>query len=174
MPAPALDDPNAVLAMDLAATILSDGRSSRLYQNIKERKGLVNTISAGFATHLYPGMVYAIATPASATPEQIVQETWQEMKNLATLPPSEAEMAKARRVIRNGLLFGMETNTGQSSTIGYYYTLTGSMDFLNQYLQRLDAITPEDVAAVAATYFSSEPVTVIIKPDTASAHGSDQ
>lgn len=172
LPAPALDDAKAVLAMDLAVTILGDGRSSRLYQKIKEEKRLVNSISAGFATHRYPGMNYAIATPADAEPSQIVSETWQVMKDLATTPPTEAEMAKARRVIRNGMLFGMETNTGQSSTIGYYYTLTGSNDFLNQYLERLDALTADDVAQVAKQYFEREPVTVIIEPQTATDGGA--
>lgn len=163
-PAPALDDANRVLAMDLAVTILGDGRSSRLFQTVKERKGLVSSISAGFATHRYPGMVYAAAMPAGEDVQAALDEIWQVMRELATDSPTESEMAKARRVIRNGLLFGMETNTGQSSTIGYYYTLTGGMDFLNQYLARLDGLTADDVAAVARDFFATEPVTVIVEP----------
>src|SRR5690606_5428166 len=108
-PAPAFADAKEVLAMDLAVTVLGDGRSSRLYRQLKEEKRIVNSISAGFATHLYPGMAYAVATPAGNNVDEIVQEIWQTFRDLAENPPTESEMAKIRRVIRNGLLFGMET-----------------------------------------------------------------
>ncbi len=172
--APALDNVTDVLAMDIAVTILGDGRSSRLYQIIKEQKRLVNTISAGFATHRYPGLVYAIATPAQDNDQIVIEATWKEMLALGSNPPTETEMAKARRVIKNGMLFGMETNTGQSSTIGYYYTLTGNMDFLNNYLARLNALTADDVARVTKQYFSTEPVTVIVEPTPSSDNEGTQ
>lgn len=171
-PAPAFEDSKEVLAMDLAVTLLGDGRSSRLFRQLKEEKRIVNSISAGFATHRYPGMAYAVATPADETSADIVDEIWQTFRALGENPPSESEMAKILRVIRNGLLFGMETNTGQSSTIGYYYTLTGSTRFLSEYLQHLDALTPADVAAVAKKYFSNKPVTVIVEPDKSEAEGA--
>lgn len=172
--APALDDARAVLAMDLAVTILGDGRSSRLFQIVKERKRLVNSVSAGFATHRYPGMVYVIATPAAdVDTQQVMDEIGIQMRELGTAPPTESEMAKARRVIRNGLLFGMETNTGQTSTIGYYYTLTGGTEFLNQYLARLDALSSDDVAQIAKDYFAREPVNVIVEPTPPTGNESD-
>ncbi len=171
-PAPGMADEDEVIAMDLALTLLGDGRSSRLYRAIKEDKRLVNTVSAGFATHRYPGMAYLAATLSDTDPETVVTEATAVFRGLESHPPTDAEMAKAKRVIRNGLLFGMETNTGQSSTIGYYYTLTGNTRFLDEYMSRLDAITADDVARIARVYFSRDPVTIIVEPQQVATKGA--
>lgn len=171
---PSLDKINDVLAMDLALTILGDGRSSRLYRILKEEKRLVNSVSAGFASHRYPGMAYLAATLSDPNPEDVISEAAVIFRGLADNPPTDAEMAKARRVIRNGMLFGMETNTGQSSTIGYYFTLTGDGEFLENYLDRLDALTAQDVSRIAAEYFSHDPVSITVEPKSQVSKGTAQ
>lgn len=171
-PAPSLSEQNEVIAMDLALTLLGDGRSSRLNRVLKEDRRLVNTVSAGFATHRYPGLAYLAATLSETNPEDVVTEATALFRGLRTNLPNEAEMAKAKRVIRNGLLFGMETNTGQSSTIGYYYTLTGDTTFLDTYLARLDAITPADTAHIADAYFTRDPITIIVEPQQSETKGA--
>lgn len=171
-PAPGIDKASEVIAMDLAMTMLGDGRSSRLYRALKEEKRLVNSVSAGFATHRYPGMTYLAATLSDGNVDTVISEATAIFRNLATQPPTAAELAKARRVIRNGMLFGMETNTGQSSTIGYYYTITGGTEFLDEYLARLDAITAEDVARVAQTYFTAEPTSIVVEPKQSAPEGA--
>jgi predicted Zn-dependent peptidase len=66
----------------------------------------------------------------------------------------------------------METNTGQSSTIGYYYTITGGTDFLDNYLARLDAITPQDVSRIAKQYFSADPISIVVEPQNSLTKGA--
>lgn len=171
-PAPAMTNHQDVIAMDVALTLLGDGRSSRLYRTLKEEKRLVNTVSAGFATHRFPGMAYLVATLSDTEPEEVIREATAVFRGLVDNPPTESDMAKARRVIRNGLLFGMETNTGQSSTIGYYFTLTGNTQFLDDYLKRLDAITPDDISRVARQYFSGDPVSIIVEPNLSEVKGA--
>lgn len=170
-PGPAIDNPKEIFALDVAMTILADGRSSRLYRRIKEEQKLVHTISAGFPTHRYNSLCYAFATvdadKLSATEEAIKNE----LANLIQNPPTEAELSKARQILKNGFLFGMETNTGQSGAYGYYYTLTGSHEFLNNYVNNLMQITSADVAAVAAKYFKADPATVILHPKNSAAAG---
>jgi len=163
-PAAAIHATDEVFALDVASTILADGRSSRLYRRLKEEKRLVHSIGGGFPTHRANSFFYVIATLDRENLEPSKTGMVEEMRRLATDPPSDAEMAKAKRMIRNGFHFGMETNTGQTSTIGYYYTLTGSTEFLERYLERLDRTTAADVAAVAAKYFSVEPSWVVLEP----------
>lgn len=162
--APPIADEKAVVAMDIALTILGDGVSSRLNRILKEEKRLVNSISAGFATHRYPGMAYIAATLSETDPALVIHEAAAQFRQLATNVPTDAEMAKARRVIRNGMLFGMETNTGQSSTIGYYHTLTGGTGFLDRYLETVDSITAQDVIDIANQYFTRAPFAIVVEP----------
>ncbi len=164
-PAPGIAERGDVFALDVASMVLTDGRSSRLYRAIKEEKRLVHSIGGGFPTHRYDSFFYIIATLEHATLEAAKAAIVSEMRNLAANPPTTQEMAKAKRMARNSFHFGMETNTGQTGTIGYYYTLTGSTEFLDSYLDRLDGVTPQDVANVAAKYFSAEPSSVVLMPD---------
>jgi predicted Zn-dependent peptidase len=167
-PGPALDAPTEVLAMDIAFTILCEGRSSRLYRSLKEEKKIVNSIGGGFPTHKFESLTYVNATLEEENLDLVIEEIHAEVARLWTHPPTPAEMAKARRIIRNSFIFGMETNTGQSSTIGYYFTLTGSTDFLEHYLDRLDAITSEQVAQVVQQYLKNEGVSVTVIPNETS------
>ena len=162
-PAPAVVCADAVLALDLAATILADGRSSRLYRVLKEDLNLVSAVSAGSPTHRCDSLFYVMMTLERRKWAEARRVALDVVRGLATNPPSEAEMAKARRIIRNGLFFSTETNTGQSSTIGYYHTLTGSMEFYDSYLERLGRLTPEDVSRACAV-FETEPNEVIVEP----------
>ncbi|MCX7717444.1 MAG: insulinase family protein [Candidatus Sumerlaeaceae bacterium] len=162
-PAPAVDQADAVLALDLAATILADGRSSRLYRVLKEDLRLVSAVWAGSPTHRHESLFYVLMTLERAKWAEARRAALEVVRDLAARPPSEAEMAKARRIIRNGLFFSTETNTGQSATIGYYHTLTGSMEFYDTYLERLGHVTAEDVSRACAV-FEAEPNEVIVEP----------
>jgi zinc protease len=167
-PAPGIANHDEVFALDLASTVLCDGRSSRLYRRMKEDLRLVHSVSGGYPTHRSDSFFYVVCTLDHENIDAARTQITAEMRNLATRPPSPDELAKAKRVLRNSFEFGMETNTGQSGTIGYYYTITGSTDFLQTYIERLNAVSAQDVAAVAAKYFSVEPSVLILRPDNKS------
>lgn len=167
-PGPAIVDESEVHALDIASTILAEGRSSRLYRRMKEELRLVDSISAGSPTHRYPGMFYVLATLSRDKVDEARMMAVELLRQAAETPPGDQEMSKARRIITNQFCFSTETNTGQSSTIGYYFTLTGSTTFLEHYLDRLNAVTAEQVAQVVAKYLVGEPNMVLVEP----AHGN--
>ena len=164
LPAPPLAECADVLALDIASTILGEGRSSRLYRTLKEERRVVNAINAGFPTHRHPGIFYVGASLDREKSAAARDGMLEVLRGLASSPPSPAELAKAKRILRNDMRYGTETNTGQSGTIGYYHTLTGSGDFLEHYISRLEAVTVEEVAGVVTKYLSGEPATVMVEP----------
>lgn len=163
-PAPPINDERAVLAMDAAVTILGDGRSSRLYQRIKEQKRLAHAVSAGFPTHREQGFIYGFGTTERPKIDALRAEIVAVMRELADTGPTDDELAKAKRVLTNQLYYGTETNPGQSSTLGYYYTLTGSNEFLDRYIDELKGLTPNDIREVLKDRVSGEPNSVLIEP----------
>lgn len=163
-PAPAIGAPDEVLALDVAATLLGEGRSSRLHRRLREELRLVNTISAGAPTHRFESVFYVMATLERPNSEAAGSAIRDVLHSLADSPPSADEIAKARRILRNGFMFGMETNTGRSGLIGYYYTITGGTEFLDSYLERLDGVTPEAVSAAVKKYLTGDPGVVIVEP----------
>lgn len=164
-PAPAMKHTAEVLALDVLSTVLGEGRSSRLYRILKEEKRLVNVISAGFPTHRYESLFYVMATLDRDKTEAASGEIRQVLHDLCDRPPTTEEMNKAKRIIRNQFYFSTETNSGQSSTIGYYYTLTGSTEFLETYIENLDKVTAEELQSVARKYFMAEPDCVVVEPE---------
>lgn len=164
-PAPGLDAPDYVHALDVASTILGDGRSSRLNRVLREERRLVNSVAAGFPTHRHDSLFYMALTLDEPNLDKALDAGIGTIRELAASPPSDAEMAKARRILRNSIQFGTETNTGQSGMIGYYHTLTGSNDFYDTYLDALDAVTADRVSDVARRYLTGEPVAIVLKPN---------
>jgi predicted Zn-dependent peptidase len=164
-PAPSLSSRDEVFALDCASTILGDGRSSRLYQQVKEQSKTVNSISCGFPTHRYESLFYVFATLEKEKHVAAEQEIQGVCAGLAEKPPSADELAKAQRIISNDFHYSNETNTGQSGTIGYYYTLTGSTDFLETYVDCIRKVTPDQVSAVARKYLTGQPSVVLVQPN---------
>lgn len=163
-PAPSIEKAEEVFALDLASTILGDGRSSRLYQTVKEQQKLAHTVACGSPTHRYESIFYVFSTLEREDCDAAALSIRAVLKGLADAPPTIDELAKAKRIIANDFHFGTETNTGQSGMIGYYYTLTGSTTFLETYIHRVTKVTPEQVAAAASRYLTAEPTTVIVEP----------
>lgn len=172
-PGPPIVRGDEVLAVDLAATILGDGRSSRLYRTVKEEKGLVDAISAGCPTHRHDSVFYVAASLERAKLDDARAEIVLVLRELAQNGPTPAELAKAKRIIRNDFCYMTETNTGQSGTIGYYYTLTGSTEFCERYLDRVDRLDAGDVAAAAGRCFATEPVVAVVEPNDETRKGED-
>jgi zinc protease len=163
-PAPGITELDDLHPLDVASAILSDGRSSRLYRRVKDELRLVSTISAGFPTHRSPGLFYAFATGEREQMDAAIAEIRSVLRRLADEPPLAKELEKAKTIINTHFHFSTETNTGQSGTMGYYYTLTGSMDFYENYLDRINAVTSEQVRDVARKYLLAEPNLVVVEP----------
>lgn len=163
-PAPGIGESKDVHTLDVASAILSDGRSSRLYRRVKDELGLVTSISAGYSTHREPGLFYVMATGDRARLDDAIAEIRSIFRQLADGPPPAKELEKAQMIINTHFHFSTETNTGQSGTIGYYYTLTGAMEFFEQYLANINSVTARDVQDAAARYLVTEPNLVIVEP----------
>lgn len=152
--APGIDKVDEVCVMDLLTTILGDGRSSRLYRSIKEKQQLVSSIGVSYGTQKLDSLVIITATLNADKLAQTEQAILTEIKHLLERKVTAAELKKAKRMLTNGYYFATETNAGQSSIFGYYYILTGSMEFEQKYLERLQSITAEQIQEVANRYLA--------------------
>jgi predicted Zn-dependent peptidase len=166
LPAPGIDAPDDCITLDVAATILGDGRSSRLYRVIQEEKQLVHAISAGIPTHRHPAFFDVVMILDREKADGAVEAAVQLVRDLAETPPTPAELARAQRIITNQMYFRMERNSGQTEMIGYFYNLTGSHEYLDSYLERVRATTPDDITAAVRKYLLAGPNVVRVEPRT--------
>lgn len=150
-PAPAIAEKNDVYAMDLLSVIMGDGRTSRLYQRLRDQDRLVSTIGASYSTQRYPGLFCISATMSAANVSAVRAAIAEEILKIGRKTDS-SELARAKRKIRASLLYAAETNLGRAQMIGYNYIISGSQDFLTTYMDKVEMVTTRDVERVARQY----------------------
>src|SRR5881396_1067140 len=150
-----------VPALDLLATILGDGRSSRLYRRVREEAGLAFRISAFSYTPGDPGLFGIDATldpRKREAAEQLVLQIIDEVKQGGV---TAEELAKAKKIALSHHLGALTTMQGQASDIGSNWFLTRNLNFSRDYLAAVQKVTLDDVKRVAAKYLTSDNLTVV-------------
>lgn len=168
--APGLESPEDLIPLDIAETILGRGRASVLYQSVKERQRLASTITTAYWTMRYGAtfMLDATCLPEKRTALRSALDA--ELEKFAAAPVADEQFRRATRLLASGHLFSFETTGGASSQIGYHQTLLGDTDLLDHYLERLAAVTPQDVrAAFGRLMDRARWVEVSVGPEATSA-----
>ena len=151
------DSDNAVY--EIIGSLLSDGRTSRLYKSLVEKQNLALTAegSSGFPGDKYPNLIffYALTSPGK-TVDEIAIALRQEIEKLKTEPVSAVELTRLKTQARAGLLRGLNSNSGMAEQLLEYEVKTGSWRNLFGQLDKIAAVTPEDIQRVAKATFTPE------------------
>ncbi|MBI1785796.1 insulinase family protein [Candidatus Sumerlaeota bacterium] len=148
--APSAREIGKIIPLDLAQFILGQGRGSNLFQEIKEKRRLASSIGCYYSMQRYDSIFMVSATCEPKQREEMSGAIRGELDRFAREPIPEAQFNRAKRLLASAQLFSFETTGGASSEIGYYYTLTGGTEFMDEYQARLARVTPEEVRAAFA------------------------
>src|SRR4051794_17980880 len=149
-----------VPALDLLSTLLGDGRSSRLYQRVREESGLAFSVSAFSYTPGDPGLFGIEATVDPAKREAAQQLVLQMLDELKQQGATADELAKAKKTSLTHHLHALTTMRGQASDIGSSWLLTRNLNFTRTYLDAVQQVTVEDIQRAAQTYCTDMNLTV--------------
>ncbi len=156
-----------IAPLDVAANILSSGRTSRFYKKIKEAR--LGTVSASAWEGRIPAAFYCTLTPMGEhTTEELEQAVYTEIDKLKTEPVSNWELEKVRNQMKASLLRGLDSNGGLAFRISTSKAMTGDWKhFLNAY-EAINRVTAEDVMRVVNKYLTREnrTVTYLVKAET--------
>jgi len=148
--------------LEIAATILSDGDSSRLYQSLVYRKQLAQ--SAGASANLQEDVSLFTARAIMASgkkPEDGIAALREEIAALAAKPVTAAELEKAKNLIITSALRERETNDGKAGALGEAITQNHDATYVNRGLARLQAVSAADVQRVVKKYLVDGKAVVI-------------
>jgi predicted Zn-dependent peptidase len=150
-------------AANVLATILGGGMSSRLFQEVRERRGLCYAISA-WSSSLVDGGNFGIYTGTGADEvAELVPVLAEELRRACVAPATE-EMARARAQIRAGLLMGLESTSARMDALGSQILTYGRPIPPDEIVERIDAVDAERVATVARRLFAGAPAMAAIGP----------
>ena len=150
-----------VPALDVLATVLGDGRSSRLYQRVREQKQLAHFISAFSYVPSEPGLFGIDATTDPDKREAAEAAALEILAEIGRDGISAPELAKAKRVILSNQMSALVTMRGQASDLGSNWLLTGNLDFSRDYLDAVQRVRSEDIAHVARRYLHEDNLTLV-------------
>jgi zinc protease len=152
VPSEKSDDAPALIMLDV---ILSQGRSSRLYQSLIYQQQVAQSANANADLKEDIGLFELTAIVAAGKkPEEAEAALRAEVKKLQDAPVSAAELEKAKNQVITSDLRQRETNLGKSQTLGGAAVLLGDPNRVNTDLDRLQAVTAADVQRVASKYLT--------------------
>ena len=146
-------------ALDVAASVLSTGRASRLYRAIRER-GLAMSASAYHYTPTQLGVFAIGVVGADATVAEATAEAWRQLRALERDGPTADELSRVKHVMRTRQLRTDESMEGQASEMVAWESLGGA-DVGDAYWAAIDAVTAADVQRVLSTWCSADAVGVV-------------
>ncbi|NIQ91539.1 MAG: insulinase family protein, partial [Deltaproteobacteria bacterium] len=149
--------------LDLMAIILGQGRSSRLYLDLKDNKGLVLSVSASSWTPSYaPGLFSFSFSLDRDKVEPTLAATWEEVARIKKNLMKKSELEKAKRQVIADFTFSKQSASGMASSLASSFAATGNPYFDSLYVERIKAVSREDIRRVAQTYLRRQASTVAI------------
>jgi predicted Zn-dependent peptidase len=137
-------------ALGVLSAALGGGMSSRLFQGIREERGLaysVYTFTTGYADTGQFG-VYAGCQPAKA--DEVLSLVLAELDNAAAGGVSAAEVERGKGQMRSGMVLGLEDSCARMTRLGKSELCYGEVLGVDELIARIDVVTSQDVADVAA------------------------
>ena len=135
-------------ASQIYATALGGGMSSRLFQEIREKRGLCYTIYAQAGAYSETGMTTIYAGTSADQVESLSAITMDEIKRSAE-DMSEAEVARARAQMKAGLLMGLESPSSRAERLARMVAVWNRVPTLDEVIGQIDAVTTGHVRDLA-------------------------
>ncbi|MGQ9870764.1 M16 family metallopeptidase [Leptodesmis sp.] len=143
----------AAYGLDLLSVLLAEGRTSRLVWELREDRNLVQAISSSFSLQKGSGLFTITAWLEAEHLERVEAIICDRLSELASVPVSEAELNRCKRLLCNDYAFSTET-PGQLAGLYGYYSVMACPSVVPSYPQRIQAIRPEDIQRLASQYLS--------------------
>ena len=137
-------------------TVLGGAMSSRLFQNVREKRGLAYAVNSGLVAYRDAGaLTIYVGCDAGATRE-VIDLVVAELRHMKSEPISAAELQRAKDHLKGNLVLGLESTTSRMSQLARSEICFNRQIDLAESLARLDRVTTADVQRVATHLFSAD------------------
>ncbi len=153
-------------SLDMAAAILADGKSSRLYKRLVYDEKIAQDVRAYFSGETLGGEFRIVATAKPGVdPKKLVTEISEEVAKLAATPPEGKELERAQNSHEASFLNGLEPTLQRAIQLAQYDVFANDPDYFAKDLARYRAVTTAQVKDSAAKYLKpTARVVLTIRP----------
>jgi len=160
-----LTDPD-LYPLDVLTMIMGDGRTSSLYENVRDNKGLALSINAGSWTPVYTeGQFFISMDLVYENLSKAIDAVLAEISRVQKKPVSKKTLMRAKNKVVANYIFSQESVQGQAAQLALDWVSTGDPYFREGYVSKIQEVTRKDLMRVAEKYLKREHMTVaVIKP----------
>ena len=161
-------------AIQVLATVLSSGRSSRLYQKIVRELQLAPNVNAGRDSAAGPGLFRVSATLVPGkTVESLEAAVYQEIDRVKNGPIEDWEIEKARNNAKRAVVGGLTSSLQRAMQLAAFAGTFGDVNLINQRVDRIMKVTVADVQRAARTFLVTENRTVVVTTPKAATRSQE-
>jgi predicted Zn-dependent peptidase len=147
----------------LLATLLGGGMSSRLFQEVREKRGLVYAIYAFASPFTDSGLFGIYAGTGETEAAELVPVTLEELDKVQR-DITPAELARARAQVKASLLMSLESTGSRCEQLARHIQVFGRVVPLDEIVARIDAVTLDELRGAAARLFRAPPTLAALGP----------
>lgn len=152
-------------ALALLNHVFGTGPSSRLFQEVREERGLTYAISSSVAHHVDTGALTVHCATAVPKLDELLGVVDSIVADLRARGVGRDELARAKGSLRGSLLMGFEDVGSRMSRLGVSETMRGRIVPIAEHLAGLEAVTEDDVVRVAERVLGSPRALVVVGPE---------
>lgn len=136
-------------ALSVLSNILGGNMSSRLFQGVREKKGLAYTVYSALSAASFYGSMYIYAGVAHENVRTATEAIMAELEKIKNGDISQDEVDKAKEQLKVGFIFGMENLLSKMNSLGRSYLLKGEIRTDEEVLSAIESVTLEKVNRLA-------------------------
>ena len=161
---PTIGDKDYPVIMLLNVILGASGLSSRLFLELREKKGLAYTVRTAYETHKKSAVfsIYIGTEPSNI--ETSINGFKEEIEKIKNIPVGKEELHNAKNNLIGKQQFISETNAQQANMMAYYSIMGKPFAYQKEVIAQLKAVTSEQLQECANKYFTDDYVLSIIKP----------
>jgi predicted Zn-dependent peptidase len=146
-------------------TALGGGMSSRLFQEVREKRGRVYTIHSFMSSYMDCGYFAVYAGTNAEWAGEVAEVTLAELGKVAREGLTEAELARAKSQLKGNLLLGLESTDSRMNRLAHNEIYFGGHVPLEEVSSRIEQVTVDDIVALASSLFKAEQMGVVLLGD---------
>ena len=143
-------------------SVLGGGMSSHLFQNIREKRGLAYAVFSSLSSFHDAGCLSVYAGTAADKARQVIELVLKEFCDLKSNPISQEELQRAKDYLKGSLLLSLESSGSRMSNVARQEMYFGRYISMDEIARSVDAVTADQVQAVARDFFRPERLAVTV------------
>ena len=143
-------------------TLLGGGMSSRLFQKIREKQGLVYSVFSELTPYRDTGGLLVCAGTSPQSVPKVLTSVLEEFRDLKENYVGQEELQRAKDQLKGSIMLGLESTGSRMSNLARQEMYFGRSLTLDEMIQQIEAVTADEIAGIARKFFQTDKIALTV------------